>query len=202
MTQTESLFSKMNNLEIVSLRKENITDFAQERNILLGKSKAEWILFLDSDETASPALMTEVRDLMTRRNLVNGFYIKRKIIFLGKEIGEDKVLRLAKKEAGKWTRAVHETWQVRGKVGTLDGYIIHNTATNLHDYIKKMNNYSTLHAVENKKEGKHSNLFKIIVYPKLKFIQNLIAGRGLVFSLMQSFHSFLGWVKLWELQKN
>jgi len=201
MTQTESLFLKMNNLEIVTLRKENITDFAKERNLLLKKVKAGWVLFIDTDEVVTPELMDEIKRTINKVRTLNAFYIRRKIIFLGKEIGEDKVLRLAKKGMGKWTRAVHETWHVSGKVGTLDGYIIHNTATSLHDYIEKMNNYSTLHAVENKKEGKHSNLFKIVVYPRLKFIQNLIDGRGLVFSLMQSFHSFLGWVKLWQLQK-
>jgi hypothetical protein len=192
----------MNNLEIITLKKENITDFARERNALLTTSKAEWVLFLDNDEVASPELMTEIRNLLKRGSLVNGYYIKRKIVFLGKEIGEDKVLRLGRRDAGKWKRAVHEVWNVGPRTGTLDNYIIHNTATNLNDYIEKMNRYSTIHAMENRREGKKSNLFKIIVYPKLKFIQNFLQGRGFVFSLMQSFHSFLGWVKLWELQRN
>jgi hypothetical protein len=62
-----------------------------------------------------------------------------------------------------------------------------------------MNVYSSIHAAENAREGKHSNLFKMIFYPKVKFIQNALAGRGFVFSMLQSFHSFLGWAKQWEL---
>jgi hypothetical protein len=121
---------------------------------------------------------------------------------LGKIIGEDKVLRLAKRNSGRWERKVHETWQIKGKVGILKNYIIHNTADSLHDYIGKINNYSSIHAKGNLSEGKRSSLFKIIFYPKIKFIQNLFEGRGFVFSMLQSFHSFLGWAKQWELKKN
>jgi hypothetical protein len=189
----------MKNLEIITLDKPNVSNFAAERNILLKNSKSDWVLFLDSDEIISKDFEKEIYDLDPKDN--NGFVIKRKIIFLGKEIGEDRVLRLGKKGTGKWQRAVHETWQIRGKVGELEGYIIHNTAGNLNGYIKKLNNYSTIHARENLKEGKNSNLVKIIFFPKMKFLQNIYFGRGFVFSMLQSFHSFLGWVKIWELQK-
>jgi hypothetical protein len=185
--------------QILTLNQRNITDFAKVRNELLIKSKSEWILFLDTDEKLSEKLKKEIEDLDSKD--FNGFYIKREIFFLGKHIGEDKVLRLAKKNSGKWQRAVHETWNIKGKVGWLNGHIIHNTATNLHDYLTKMNNYTSIHAVENQKEGKTSNLLKIIIYPKIKFIQNYFSGRGFAFSMLQSFHSFLGWVKLWELQR-
>jgi len=158
------------------------------------------VLFLDADEKLSPKLKKEISELDSSG--YSGFFIKRKIIFLGKEIGEDCVLRLGKKNAGKWIRKVHETWQIRKEVGTLDNYIIHNTADNLHGYIEKMNRYSSIHATENLKEGKRSNLLKILIYPKMKFIQNIYAGRGFVFSMLQSFHSFLGWAKQWELQRN
>jgi hypothetical protein len=168
--------------------------------LLLGKSKSEWVLFLDSDEKLSAGLTKEISDLDVKD--FKGFIIKRKIFFLGREIGEDKVLRLGRKDAGKWARKVHETWHIEGKVGILRNYIIHDTAANLQDYIGKINTYSSIHAAENLKEEKNSNLLKIILFPKLKFLQNALQGRGFVFSMLQSFHSFLGWAKQWELQKD
>ncbi len=196
----EKYMSKnMNNFEILRLNKPDVTDFALERNILMGKSKSEWVLFLDTDEEISKELKHELKNLDTTG--YSGFWIKRKIVFLGKEIGEDKVVRFGKKDAGKWHRAVHETWELKGKIGTLKNYIVHSTAENLSEYVEKMNKYSTLHAMENKKEGKRSTLLKIIIFPKLKLLQNLFLGRGFTFSMLQSFHSFLGWVKLWELQR-
>lgn len=191
----------MNNLEIITLKKKNITDFAKERNLLLKKSDADWILFIDSDEVVTPALLNEINDAINNKKGISGFYIRRKIFFLGECIGTDRVLRLAKKKVGKWKRRVHETWVINGKIGTINNYIVHNTGDNLYKYIAKMNAYSSLHAIETKKEGKDTNLFKIIFYPKFKFIQNVLSGRGIVFSIMQSFHSFLSWSKQWEMSR-
>jgi len=191
-----------NDLEIITLAVPGITDFAKERNHLLKKSRSDWVLFLDSDEKVTPKLMTEVNSTLNKVRNLDAYYLKRKIYFLGKYIGEDKVLRLAKRSSGKWVRAVHETWQVKTRFGTLQNYIIHNTADNLHEYIEKMNKYSTLHAQENFREGKQSSPFKIVVYPFLKFLQNIFFGRGFVFSMLQSFHSFLAWSKAWQSTRN
>lgn len=185
-------------LTILSLNKPGITDFAGERNILLSKARTEWVLFVDTDEIVTPKLNEEIESAIRSKKYA-GYYIKRKIIFMGNEIGEDKVLRLARRNSGKWTRAVHEVWNVRGRVGILKNYIIHNTAGDLAEYIERINKYSDIHARENLKEGKHATLWKIIVYPKLKFVQNVISGRGFVFSMLQSFHSFLSWSKLYFL---
>lgn len=186
-----------NSLEIITLNKLGITDFAKERNGLLKKSKSEWIFFLDSDEKVSQELMEEIKDRI-RKEQADAYYIKRKIYFLGKYVGEDEVLRLARRDSGKWVRAVHEIWDVAShSTGKLKNYLIHDTADNLHEYIEKVNKYSTIHAKENLKEGKKSNLFKIIFYPLLKFVQNVLMGRGFVFSMLQSFHSFLSWSKEW-----
>jgi len=186
-------------IEKLTLNEPSITDFSAARNRLLKSAKSEWLLFLDTDETLSPGLKKEIDNLDTGG--FEGFYIKRKIIFLGRKIGEDKVLRLGKAGSGKWKRKVHEIWDIKGNVGILKNYIIHNTAENLHDYIDKMNGYSGMHAKENKTEGKRTSLFKMIFYPKAKFIQNIFQGRGFLFSMLQSFHSFLGWAKLWELTR-
>lgn len=184
-------------IEILTLNREKINDFSFERNKLLKSAKADWVLFLDTDEILSDELKKEIKELDPEN--YSGFYIKRKIIFCGEKAGEDKVLRLAKKDAGKWERRVHEIWKVKGQTKTLENYIIHNTAEDLHSYIEKMNKYSDLHASENLKEGKKTNLFKIVFYPKVKFIQNILMGRRFVFSMLQSFHSFLSWGKEWEL---
>lgn len=186
-------------LEIVILKKENISDFAKERNLALKESQTEWVFFIDTDETISKELEKEINRLDFKD--YNGFYIRRKNYFCGQFVGEDKIIRLAKKDAGKWKRVVHETWNVSGKIGELKNPIIHNTADNLSDYIKKINFYSTLHAEANRAEGKQSSLFKIILYPKMKFLETFLKSRHFVFSLAQSFHSFLAWSKLWMLQR-
>lgn len=186
-----------NDFEIITLKKDKITDFAKERNLLLAKSKASWVFFVDTDETVSKQLQKEIEETLndSKANDYNGFYIKRKNYFLGQYSGTDRILRLAKKTKGQWKRRVHETWQVEGKVGELKNPLIHNTAKSLYEFIGKIDNYSTLHAKENFENGKRSNIGKIIFYPIFKFIQSILMGRGFVMSMLQSFHSFLAWSK-------
>jgi glycosyltransferase involved in cell wall biosynthesis len=184
-------------IEIITLSQKNISDFASARNLLLSKAKSNWVFFVDSDEQISPA----EPDLAMLDTDFAGYKILRKNYFLGDYVGSEYLTRLAKKEAGEWVRRVHETWEVKGKVGRIDNpFIVHNTAENLFDYIKKINFYSTLHAGANREEGKTSNVFKIVFYPQAKFWVTLFKSRHIVFSIMQSFHSFLSWSKLYFLR--
>ena len=66
---------------------------------------------------------------------------------------------------------------------------------------------SSIHAQENQKEGKSSNLFKIVLFPTGHYFKNFILKlgfldgmQGFVFALIMSFHSFLAWSKLLFLQ--
>lgn len=181
------------------LDKKNITNFADERNKLLNDAKTDWVLFLDSDEIVTKELEKEISTAIKNKNY-NGWYIKRKIYFCGTPAGEDKMLKLGKKSAGLWKRKVHEFWDIKGNVGTLDNYIIHNTAVNLADYIKKVDFHSTLHAEEVLREGKKSSLIKIIVYAVGNLVVHFFKSRNIVYSIMKSLHSYLSWTKLYFLQ--
>lgn len=185
----------------IVLREKNITDFAKERNELLKMAENDWVFFVDSDEEVTDELEDELKKLKPEK--FKAFYIKRKNYFLGRYVGTDKIIRLIKKGFGRWERAVHELYHLVGgtKAGYLKNCLIHNTAENLHDYIDKINNYSTLHALANNKEGKKATILKIVFYPFIKFMQTLFKSKHGVFSLMQAFHSFLAWSKLWILQK-
>lgn len=196
-------------ISIITLKKEHIDDFAEERNKAMrelvlneveGVERGKWVIFLDSDETLSNELREEIKNL--NPGTYGGFYLKRNNYFLGKYVGTDIIIRLVKCGSGKWKRLVHETYHLAGgtKAGCLKNSLIHNTADNLHGYINKINNYSTLHALANKQENKKATLFKIIFFPVFKFIQTFIKSRHFVFSLMQAIHSFLSWSKLYFLR--
>jgi len=189
-----------NSLEVITLNKPGITDFAKERNMLLQKSKAEWVFFVDSDEVLSKELETEILNLDLKNTRYSGFYVRRKNYFIGQYVGTDKILRLGRRTAGHWERSVHEEWKINGMIGQLKNPLVHTSAKNLYEVVDKMNIYSTLHAKENYKSGKKSNIFKIVLFPSLKFFQSLVMGRGLIMSMLQSFHSFLSWGKEWIFQ--
>lgn len=189
-----------NEIKFVTLKEPGIKDFALARNKILDDSKSDWLFFVDSDEIVTEGLRNELSTLDLTG--YSGFYVKRKNYFLGKFIGIDRMVRLGERGAGRWHRSVHEVWMIRGKIGELRNPIIHETAKNLNEYISKINYYSTLHAEANMAEGKRANFFKVIFYPKFKFVESVINGRGVVFSILQSFHSFLAWSKQWTFQKS
>lgn len=190
-------------------------DFAAQRNFALAKVKKGWVLFLDADEEVSKSLGKEIRKKISDpRNITDGFYIKRRDIIWGKilnygENGNTKLLRLAKVGSGEWKRRVHETWDIKGEVGTLDNILNHHSHPTIKNFIEHINYMSTLHAEENLSEGKKSNLIKITLWPKLKFINNYILKLGFldgvygfVAAIIMSFHSYLSWGKLWLMQKS
>ena len=182
------------NLKIKIYRHELGQNFANQRNYGLSKASGDWVLFIDADERVMPELK---RAILSMDESFDGFYLTRKNLFLGKVVGKDRILRLAKRNAGKWEKLVHEVWKVNGRIGTLSGYLRHDTAGSLKEAVAKTNLYSTLHARQNAKDGKKSNLFKIIFFPKAKFLENILTGKGFVFAILHAFHSFLAWSKQW-----
>lgn len=188
-------------------------DFAGQRNFGLEKARGEWVLFVDSDERVTSPLRDEIIRA-TGNAQRSGFYLKRRDFMWGRELqhGEManvRLLRLARRGAGRWKRAVHEVWEVEGKIGMLKNPILHFPHQSLREFIADVDRMSTLHALANQKEGKKSGLLKIVFWPLGHFINNWIfrlgfldGTAGFVVAALMSFHSFLAWSKLWLIQKS
>jgi glycosyltransferase involved in cell wall biosynthesis len=189
-------------------------NFAAQRNFGLKKATGTWVLFIDADERVTEDLRNEIVQ-MTNDPLVNylGFYLKRVDYIWGKRLkhGETaniKLLRLARRKAGKWRRRVHEVWDIEGRTRELKNPLIHYPHPTLADFITSVNIMSNLHAKANLEEGKKSSLVKIIIWPIGKFASNFILKvgfldgiQGFIVALVMSFHSYLAWSKLWFLQR-
>ncbi|OGM13582.1 hypothetical protein A3A76_03330 [Candidatus Woesebacteria bacterium RIFCSPLOWO2_01_FULL_39_23] len=188
-------------------------NFAAQRNFGLDKASWEWVLFLDPDERISDNTAAEILIAIKEENYA-GFYFKRNDYFAGKllshgEVGSVRLLRLGRKDAGRWTRRIHETWNIDGSKAELKNPIMHYPHPRISDFIKNINYYASLHVRENMHEGKISNIFKIIFYPKYKFIKfyffklGFLDGvAGFVYAVIMSLHSFLAWSNIWLIQRN
>lgn len=184
-------------------------DFAEQRNFGLSKAGGEWVMFVDSDEVVTNELAAEIRQKIHDENV--GYCVKRKDFFLGRWLlhGETmnvKLLRLAKKGAGKWKRPVHEVLDIKGKMGELEHPLLHSPHPNVAQFLEEINRYSTLNAKYLYSQGIRISWWQIIVYPKAKFFVNyfwrlgfLDGVAGLVVAMMMSFHSFLTRAKLYKL---
>jgi len=188
-------------------------NYARQKNWALTKAKNHWVLFVDADEVVSKELKKEISKRVSEDTDVNGYLIKRRDFLFGKplkygEVGGVSFVKLARRGKGIWKRSVHEQWQIKGEVGSLTNYLYHFPHQTLEEFSEHVNFQSTLHAGANLKEGKSANFLKIIFFPIGKFISGYLfklgfldGYPGLVLAGMMSIHSFLSWIKLWQLQK-
>lgn len=196
------------------LKRKLDSDFADQRNFGLSKAKHEWVLFVDADERVSRELAHELKSQISKiKNKEMGFYVKRKDIMWGKELkyGETssiKLLRFARKDAGKWQRKVHERWNIKGEIGLLRQPLYHYPHPTVVDFLHEINLYSSLRAHELHNRGMKTSLGDIILYPFGKFFLNYVIRlgfldgvEGFIFATMMSFHSFLVRGKLHEYKK-
>lgn len=191
---------KLQNFKILKRPLNN--DFAGQRNYGLEKTKGDWVLFIDSDEEVSSELRKEITAKIQTSGYA-GYFLKREDCFMGRwlkrgEAGEMKLLRLAKKNAGRWRGSVHETWDVKGRTAALENPLHHYPHPTITEFLEKINSYTDIVAQSWKEEGRKIQGVQIILYPLGKFMQNYIwrlgfldGFPGLVMAVMMSFHSFL-----------
>lgn len=186
--------------------------YASQKSYAISLANNEWILSLDADERVSEALADEILHCDLEISKFNAFRIKRENYFIEKKInycgwGNDYQLRLFRKSKTKLNeRLVHEGFIVDGEVSKLNNAIIHYSYTNLKDGISKINEYSTLEALEKSARKKVSTL-TIIFYPCIAFLQHYFIRKGikdgkhgLMISLMHAITKLQVQMKIWEIQ--
>jgi glycosyltransferase involved in cell wall biosynthesis len=129
-------------------------NYSHQRNYALRLPiRTEWVLFLDADERLSAPLSLEIAALLDHAPLENGFYIKRRLIWMGKWIRHGYypvwLLRLFRRgKAACENRPVNEHLVVDGQCGYLRQDIIHDDQKGLSEWIEKHNHYADLEAQE------------------------------------------------------
>lgn len=185
-------------------------DFASQRNFGLAKANGDWMLFVDSDEIVSAELKDEIVKAIATTT-ASGFKLKREDVLFGTlmkygETADVRLLRLAKKNAGEWKRAVHEVWEVSGRVDTLIHPLRHTPHGTIFEFLAEINLYSTLNAKYMYLQNIQEPAWYIVAYPMAKFLRNYLWLRGYkdgtagaILAIMMSFHSFLTRSKLYLL---
>lgn len=190
------------------LLSRKLDSFADQRNFGLHQATQPWVLYIDADECVSDALHQEIIHAITQPH--QGFLFSRQDIFMGKilrfgETNAIRFLRLAKKEAGLWSRTVHEYWNVQGSIGVLHTPIMHTPHASLATFFDKMNQYTELEVVERKSMKKKFLWREFTIFPFAKFLYNYILRLGcmdgfpgLCMAYMMSLHSLIIRIKMHE----
>lgn len=180
---------------------EKIQDFAVVRNDSAKKAKHDILFFVDSDEVVEEASVAKIRTLIDRSDWA-GANILRRDIFLGREMrwGEVrhvKIVRVLRKGAFHFQRAVHEIAIVDGKVIDSGIVIYHHPHSSISAFFSKILNYIQLEFELRKKEQQQVTPFALFAWPTGKFLSNYVVKlgfldgwQGLIYAGMMSLHSF------------
>jgi len=187
-------------------------DYAAQRNWALNKVKSQWVLFVDADETVSPALAQEITQAVAKVEY-KGYLLRRADFMWDRQlkhgdVGGVNLLRLARRGAGQWVGRVHETWQIEGRIGQLNNPLQHYPHPDMAAFLSQLNRYSTIRAQELFDSGARSNLLQIVFYPVFKFLRLWIwklgfadGTSGFIHAMTMAFYTFLVRGKLWLLYK-
>ncbi|MGE0103440.1 MAG: glycosyltransferase family 2 protein [Blastocatellales bacterium] len=119
----------------------------------------EWVLILDADERVTPELEVEIRGLFASDGMLDGYYINRKLIFLGRWIRHcgwypSWNMRLFRHRLGRYERLdtedventgdveVHEHIVLKGRSGYLRYDLLHEDFKSVYHFIERHNRYS------------------------------------------------------------
>lgn len=187
-------------------------DYAHSRNLGLKNSTSEWILYIDTDERVTPNLAKNIKKAISSSTAIAAYRLKRKNFYFGNHEWPyiEKLERLFKKENLKgWYGKIHESPELLGSLGTLDGYLLHYTHRDLSSMVEKTVEWSKIEA-ELRFKANHPPM-KWWRFPRVMitaFFDSFIRQRGykvgvvgLIESMYQSFSIFVTYARLWELQR-
>ncbi len=188
--------------------------FGLQKQSALEKAAGEWVLSIDADEEVPEPLAEEIIGSV-KSNLYSGFMIPRKNLYGSKWLRHggqypDHVLRLFKREAGRFTDSVvHERVVVEGRVGKLSNPIVHHAFEDLSSMLEKMNRYSSLGAEQMLKNGKKANSFSPFIHAMALFLKDYIFRGGFLdgregfnVALLKSLGVYFKYQKLLDLMRN
>jgi glycosyltransferase involved in cell wall biosynthesis len=189
--------------------------YSAQKNFAAGQATSDWIFSLDADERVSPELVSEIVGLKAGDSPESaGFEIPRLTNYLGRWIKHsgwypDRKLRLYDRRRGRWSGDyVHETMEVDGKVGRLNGKLLHYTVRNSSEHHERIDRYTTLAAKQAFDQGRRASVLSLLVVPRLVFARSyflklgfLDGWQGMAIARFAEYYAFLKAAKLLELQR-
>ena len=184
--------------------------YAATKQWAVDQANSDWVFLLDADEVITEALAVEIREVLAAvPEGVKGYSGPRQNYFLGKWIRwggwyPDRVVRLFQRTYGRFTQVhVHESIEVDGEVGRLRKPLEHRTDDTLKEYLEKLNNYTTLGAMDLADRGRRCRWWDLSVRPMWMFFRMAVfklgvldGWRGLLLAVLSAGHVLTKYAKL------
>lgn len=188
--------------------------YRDQKTYALGLAKNEWVLLMDADEILTAEAAEEMlAEIESDDNLVDGYYLRRKLYYLGRWLrhGEwypDNKLRLFRKSKARiGGMEPHDSIQLEsGRVKWLKGEMLHYSYDNIEDQMNTLNRYSSISAAQMFEKGVKFPFARMLFHPGWRFLlayflrKGFLDGApGFVIAAVNSYYVFLKYAKLGEL---
>lgn len=192
------------------------TTFGELRNLALSHATHDWIFSLDTDEVATRKVVEEIKSILASSNAKDAYFVPRRNTVFGQAIRHGgwypdyRQPQFFKKKALVYNQEdnVHEGFKILGKKGYLKNYIYQYPFDSLHQYLDKMERYSSLMAQRMLNEGRRFWPHQLIMNPMNAFFKRYFLRKGfidgvhgLLMAGLYSYYTFLKYAKFWEVEK-
>ena len=186
----------------------NWRGYAGQKNYAADQASYDWVLSIDADEAISEELEGEIWQLKKNGPECDAYSFPRLAEYLGKLILHsgwypDRKIRLFDRRKARWVgEYVHESVISTGRVGELQGKILHYTCGSLSEHLRTMDRYTTLAAEEVVARKTHVGYRQLLLDPPWTFLKTYVVQRGyldgvegLTIAYMAAFYTFLKYAK-------
>lgn len=187
--------------------------FGIQKNRALAYATCDWVLSLDADEQVSEALHQEIANAI--QSFSHSIYeLPRLSSYCGKFIRHsgwwpDYVARLFKRgEASFSNDLVHERLVFQGGAAQLTAPLLHVTYKDLDEVISKINQYSSLGAINSYQKGKRGGLSAALAHGFWTFLRTYIfragfmdGAEGFMLAVSNAEATYYRYLKLFYLSK-
>ena len=182
--------------------------YAAQKNHAANRARNDWILSIDADEEISPALAASIGRLNVESSARAGYDFPRRARYCGRWIRHsgwypDRKVRLYRRDLGRWVgQYVHESVEISGPVGHLDGDLLHYTCDTLDRHRENVARYTDLAASEIQAAGRPVPAWRLLLGPVYSFFKSymlqlgfLDGAAGFTIARMAAHYVFLKYAK-------
>lgn len=182
--------------------------YAGQKNYAAGEAAHDWILSIDADEALSEDLEAEIWQLKKKGPAYDAYTVPRLAQYLGRWIlysgwYPDRKIRLFDRNKAQWVGDyVHESVVSNGRVGRLQGNLLHFTCGSLSEHLRTMDRYTTLAAEELAARRRRVGYRQLLLDPPWTFFKTYVLQRGfldgvegLSIAYMAALYAFLKYAK-------
>jgi glycosyltransferase involved in cell wall biosynthesis len=163
--------------------------FGLQKQRALDHATGRWVFAIDADELVTPELAASIRAIVGRSAAEDAaapsaYEISRLSQMSGRWIRHgdwypDRVVRLFRRGTARFSAdLVHEHVIAEGRIGRLEGELLHYTMPSYEDALAKLNRYSSGRAADRVAAGHRGGVVLALVHAAWAFVRSYVVRRG------------------------